>query len=67
MLRVVQEGRSPKFLAAVEQITFNGALAAALGRRVLYVTERCVFQLTPEGLRAGRGGAGITPNGTFCR
>ena len=50
MLRVVQEGRAPKFLAAVEQITFNGALAAALRRRVLYVTERCVFRLTPEGL-----------------
>ncbi|MFZ1427377.1 MAG: CoA-transferase [Geminicoccaceae bacterium] len=49
-LRIVQEGRSHKFVAAVEQVTFNGGLAAAAGQRVLYVTERCVFQLTPEGL-----------------
>ena len=49
-LRIAQEGRSRKFVAAVEQVTFNGGLAAAAGQRVLYVTERCVFQLTPEGL-----------------
>ena len=49
-LRIAQEGRSRKFVAAVEQVTFNGGLAAAAGQRVLYVTERCVFQLTPAGL-----------------
>ncbi|HTO47333.1 MAG TPA: acyl CoA:acetate/3-ketoacid CoA transferase, partial [Burkholderiales bacterium] len=50
-LRIVTEGKHPKFVAAVEQITFNGALAAAqAGKTVLYVTERCVFRLTPEGL-----------------
>jgi propionate CoA-transferase len=49
-LRVVQEGRSHKFVAAVEQVTFNGQLAASSGQRVLYVTERCVFRLTPAGL-----------------
>jgi propionate CoA-transferase len=34
----------------VEQITFSGARAAALGQKVLYVTERCVFRLVPDGL-----------------
>ena len=37
-------------MAAVEQVTFNGQLAASAGQRVLYVTERCVFRLTPSGL-----------------
>jgi propionate CoA-transferase len=43
-------GGHPKFVAEVEQRTFSGALAAADGKPVLYVTERCVFELTPEGL-----------------
>jgi propionate CoA-transferase len=40
----------PKFLADVEQRTFSGQYAAAAGQPVLYVTERCVFQLTADGL-----------------
>ena len=49
-LRIVKEGRTRKFVEAVEQITFNGLLAAERGQPVLYVTERCVFRLTAEGL-----------------
>ena len=49
-LRIAQEGRSRKFIGAVEEITFNGKLAAAAGQRVLYVTERCVLELTGSGL-----------------
>ncbi len=44
------EGGEPKFVAEVEQRTFSGALAAADGKPVLYVTERCVFALTLEGI-----------------
>jgi propionate CoA-transferase len=40
----------PKFVDAVEHVTFSGPLAAKAGKPVLYVTERCVFRLTPEGL-----------------
>jgi propionate CoA-transferase len=40
----------PKFLADVEQRTFSGEYAAQTGQPVLYVTERCVFLLTPDGL-----------------
>ena len=49
-LRIVCEGKTPKFIKAVEQITFNGAYAAQLDQRILYVTERCVFTLTNQGL-----------------
>ncbi len=45
------EGSAAKFLSEVEQITFSGARAARLGQPVLYVTERCVFELTPDGLQ----------------
>jgi len=49
-LRIVHEGRSPKFIEAVEQVTFSGALAGEVGQNVLYVTERCVFRRTAEGV-----------------
>jgi propionate CoA-transferase len=48
---VIADGAAaPKFLADVEQRTFSGQHAAAAGQLVLYVTERCVFLLTPDGL-----------------
>lgn len=49
-LRGDREGRTSKFLPAVEQITFNGDIACRRGQMVLYVTERAVFQLTEQGL-----------------
>ena len=49
-IRIEQEGRAVKFRDAVEQVTFSGARAARLGQPVLYVTERCVFELTRDGL-----------------
>ena len=49
-LRIVKEGRARKFVAAVEQITFNGAYAAETGQPVLYVTERCVLARTRDGV-----------------
>jgi propionate CoA-transferase len=39
-----------KFIDAVEQITFSGLHAAAKDKEVLYITERCVFRLTKDGL-----------------
>jgi len=49
-LRIVREGRVRKFVRAVEQVTFSGAQCAKGNHEALYVTERCVFRLTPEGL-----------------
>ena len=34
----------------VEHRTFTGDYAVKRGQPVLYVTERCVFELTPDGL-----------------
>ncbi|MBL8485901.1 MAG: acyl CoA:acetate/3-ketoacid CoA transferase [Rhodocyclaceae bacterium] len=49
-LRIVEDGRARKFVEAVEHRTFSGAEASRRHLPVLYVTERCVFRLTPEGL-----------------
>lgn len=49
-LRILQEGGQKKFVSQIEQITFSGEFAARNGKRVLYVTERCVFELTSAGL-----------------
>ncbi len=49
-MHVLREGRTHKFMPAVEQITFSGDYAADTGQSVLYVTERCVFQRTPAGM-----------------
>jgi len=49
-LRIVKDGNLKKFVREVEHRTFSGSYAAKRGQPVLYVTERCVFELTPEGL-----------------
>jgi propionate CoA-transferase len=43
-------GDSGKFVRAVEHRTFSGEHAARGSQTVLYVTERCVFRLTPAGI-----------------
>lgn len=49
-VRVVQEGKHRKFIEEVEHRTFSGEYAAEKGQRVLYVTERAVFELADGGL-----------------
>jgi propionate CoA-transferase len=58
-LVIVKEGRSRKFVPAVEQITFSGSYAAEKEQPVLYVTERCVFRRTHDGMELTEVAPGI--------
>lgn len=50
-LRIRTEGKHRKFVERVDQITFSAAHARERGQRVLYVTERAVFELGTDRLR----------------
>jgi len=49
-LRIAKEGKNQKFVPEVEHVTFSGRRAQQLKQKVLYITERCVLSLEPEGL-----------------
>ena len=49
-LEITQEGKAKKFVKEVEQITFSGTYAAKIGQPVVYITERAVFELRPDGV-----------------
>ncbi len=49
-LLIERDGKHRKFIEQVEHRTFSGPVAAQSDKEVLYVTERCVFRLTREGL-----------------
>jgi propionate CoA-transferase len=51
LLAIRQEGRAMKFVQDVEQVTFSGEYAVERKQPVLYVTERCVFELSIDGLK----------------
>ena len=50
-LAISQPGRHRKLVESVEQVTFSGHHAVTDGRRVMLITERAVFDLTPKGWR----------------
>lgn len=47
---VLEQGTIRKFVNKVQQITFSGKRAVAVGKRVVFITERCVFELQKDGL-----------------
>ena len=49
-IKIVEEGKYRKVVEKVDQITFSGEQARRRGQRVIYVTERAVFELMAQGL-----------------
>ncbi len=49
-LTIVKEGKIRKMVANVGQISFNGEIARAKGQKVVFVTERAVFEIVKEGV-----------------
>lgn len=49
-VRIVRDGKVSKFVREIEHVTFSGRQGVKKGQNVMYVTERCVIRLTPEGL-----------------
>lgn len=49
-LKINKEGKINKFVEAVQHVTFSGERARKLGQKVLYITERVVFEMTSEGI-----------------
>jgi len=47
---IKKEGQLRKFREKIEAISFSAKHAAKKGQRVVYVTERCVFELRKDGL-----------------
>jgi propionate CoA-transferase len=49
-LEIISDGTVAKFVPEVAQVSFSGEMARQRSQDVLYVTERCVIQLTHSGL-----------------
>jgi propionate CoA-transferase len=58
-LSVTSEGKIKKFIQQIDQISFSGEVAREKQKEVLYVTERCVFRLSPNGLELSEIAPGI--------
>ncbi|HEX2986566.1 MAG TPA: CoA-transferase [Chloroflexota bacterium] len=49
-VQVVQEGSYRKFVPEVRQVTWSGPLAVQSGQKARFITDRAVFDLTPDGM-----------------
>ncbi|QKJ87530.1 CoA-transferase [Paramixta manurensis] len=49
-IKIEAEGHARKFVNKLEQISFSAFYASKRNQPVIYITERCVFELGPEGL-----------------
>ena len=49
-LSIKYPGKIKKFINRVEQVTFCGNYAIKKGQRILYITERAVFEISEKGL-----------------
>jgi propionate CoA-transferase len=48
---IISEGSINKMVNRVRAVSFSAKNALARGQRVMYVTERCVLELTERGLK----------------
>jgi len=60
IVRILKEGKHQRFVPAVQHVTFSGRRARELGQEVVFVTERCVIRLLPEGLTVTEIAPGIS-------
>jgi len=49
-IKIIKSGKYKKFINKVQQVTFSGQYAMEKRQEILYITERAVFKLIPEGL-----------------
>lgn len=49
-LNIIKDGEIKKYVKQVQQITFSGKYAMETGKEILFISERCVMRLTPDGL-----------------
>jgi propionate CoA-transferase len=56
---ILKEGKIKKLVDSIEQISFSGPRAVAQGQYIVYVTERCVMRLEPEGVTVTEVAPGI--------
>lgn len=49
-LVIRKDGTGIKFVKKVQQVTFSGKYARQHGQKVTYISERCVFEMTKDGL-----------------
>lgn len=60
-VQILRPGSVPKIVPQVRHITFSGQRARAEQQKVVYVTERAVFELRPAGLTLVEVAPGIDP------
>jgi propionate CoA-transferase len=58
-LVIAHHGKVKKLVHEVEHVSFSGRRAIEQGQDITYVTERCVMQLTPEGIEVTEVAPGV--------
>lgn len=49
-IKVIREGNKKRFVNKIDAVSLSASAALKEGTQLVYVTERCVFQLEEEGL-----------------